>query len=101
MNTYDTLTEAIEGLRKQGFIQDYNLKSDRLHCQPDNVELHPADFDIVEVYRFEGMTDPGDEMVLFAISSKDDAVKGIVVNAFGAYEDDAAAKMVTHLKKHL
>ncbi len=97
MKTYDTLTEALEGLRKEGFIQDYNLKHDYLHCQPDDVELRPADFDIVNVYRFEGMTDPGDETVLYAIEAKN-GNKGTLVDAYGMYAEAISTEMAQKLR---
>lgn len=97
MQSYETLTEAIEGLRQQGFTQDYNLKPDHLHCQPDNIELRPADFDVVDVYRFEGMTDPGDESVLYAIEAKN-GNKGVLVDAYGAYSESISAEMAKKLK---
>lgn len=96
MQSYETLTEAIEGLRQQGFTQDYNLKPDHLHCQPDNIELRPADFDVVDVYRFEGMTDPGDESVLYAIEAKN-GNKGVLVDAYGAYSESISPEMANKL----
>jgi hypothetical protein len=97
MKTYDTLTEALDGLRQEGFTQDYNLKHDHLHCQPDDIELRPADFDIVDVYRFEGMTDPGDEAVLYAIEAKN-GNKGTLVDAYGAYSESVSPEMAEKLR---
>ncbi|WP_420148909.1 phosphoribosylpyrophosphate synthetase [Spirosoma sp.] len=97
MKAYDTLTEALDGLRKQGFTLDYNLKSDRLHCQTNNIELQPADFDIVDVYRFEGETDPGDEMVLYAIEAAN-GDKGTLVDAYGPYSEAVSPEMAEKLR---
>jgi hypothetical protein len=97
MKSYDTLTEALEGLRKDGFTKDYNLKPDYLHCQTDNIELRPADFDIVDVYRFEGMTDPGDETVLYAVEAKN-GNKGVLVDAYGAYSEAISPEMAEKLR---
>ena len=97
MKTYDTLTEALEGLRKEGYTQDYNLKPDCLHVQPDNIELHPADFDIVDVYRFEGMTNPSDESVLYAIETRN-GHKGVLVDAYGPYSEAISPKMAEKLR---
>ncbi|GAB2573532.1 phosphoribosylpyrophosphate synthetase [Spirosoma areae] len=97
MQSYDTLTEALTALRQQGFTQDYNLKPDCLHCQPDNIELKPADFDIVDVYRFEGMTDPGDSAVLYAIEAKN-GNKGVLVDAYGAYSETISHEMAEKLR---
>ncbi len=97
MKTYDTLTEALEGLRQEGYTQDYNLKPDCLHCQPDNIELRPADFDIVNVYRFEGMTNPSDESVLYAIETRN-GHKGVLVDAYGPYSEAITPAMAEKLR---
>ena len=97
MKTYDTLTEALEGLRQEGYTQDFNLKPDYLHCQPDNIELRPADFDIVDVYRFEGMTNPADESVLYAIEAKN-GHKGVLVDAYGPYSEAISSEMAEKLR---
>ncbi|ATP55612.1 hypothetical protein CPT03_03580 [Pedobacter ginsengisoli] len=51
-----------------------------------------------EVFCFEGETDPGDEMAVFAISSKALSVAGLLVNAYDVYADEQARKIVQHLK---
>ncbi len=96
MQTFDTLTEALDTLRKQGFTLDYNLKEDHLKCQQNAIELHPADFNIVDVYRFEGMTDPGDSTVLYAIEAKS-GQHGTLVDAYGPYSDAVSPEMAEKL----
>lgn len=96
MTTYDTLTEALDDLRKQGFTLDFNLKTDHLKCAQTAIELHPADFDIVHVYRFEGMTDPDDSTVLYAIESKT-GQRGTLVDAYGPYSAAVSADMAQKL----
>lgn len=97
MPAYDTLSEALDALHKQGYSLDYNLKSDCLRCQSNNIELRPADFDIVDVYRFEGMTDPGDEAVLYAIEAKN-GDKGTLVDAYGTYSEAISPEMAEKLR---
>ncbi|WP_020601094.1 hypothetical protein [Spirosoma panaciterrae] len=97
MKAYDTLIDALDGLRQQGFTKDYNLKSDCLYCQSDSIALQPADFDIVEVYRFEGMTDPGDETVLYAIEARN-GDKGTLVDAYGTYSEAVSPEMAEKLR---
>lgn len=97
MKSYDTLTEALDDLRQQGYTKDYNLKSDSLYCQTDSIELQPSDFDIVDVYRFEGMTDPDDESVLYAIKAKDGS-KGTLIDAYGPYSEAISPEMAEKLQ---
>ncbi len=97
MPAYDTLSEAISALQQQGYTKDFNLKSNCLHCAADDIELRPADFDIVDVYRFEGPTDPGDEAVLYAIEGKDGS-KGMLVDAYGTYAEAISPEMAEKLR---
>lgn len=97
MQAYDTLTEALDALRQQGFTKDFNLKEDRLKCDQNTIELHPADFDIVNVFRFEGMTDPDDSTVLYAIESKT-GQRGTLIDAYGAYSDAVSHEMAEKLR---
>lgn len=101
--SYDTLSEAVNDLVKQGYNTDFlvHTEKDCLICQSNAMELSPDDFIIDEVYRFEGMTDPGDESILFAISSPRYQLKGLVINSFGADFGYRSSKLVERLKKHL
>ena len=67
MYTYDTVSGAVNGLKKRGYTMDFNLQENCLVCHED--KFNPEDFEIVEVYRFEGNTDPADEAVVYAIES--------------------------------
>ena len=99
---YDTVSEAITDLKKRGYTADLSMEADKdyLFERSTKTELSPEDFTIDEVYRFEGMTDPGDEMIVYAISANEKNVKGVVVNAFGIYSSYRASKLVEHLVKH-
>ncbi len=101
--SYDTVSEAVNDLIKRGYITDFSILAEKecLICNRTAKQLSADEFEIDETYRFEGMTDPGDEMIVFAISSKKHNMKGIVVNAYGMYSDSTTSKIVERLKKHL
>ncbi len=103
MKNYETVSEAVNDLIARGYTSDFHLhpEGEKLICHTDLASLAPEDFEIDEIHRFEGQTDPGDEMIVFAISSPTHNIKGIVVNAFGIYADESSSKMVAHLSKHL
>ena len=100
---YDTVSEAVNDLIKRGYTTDFsiNVKKECLVCAAIPEPLSPDEFEIDEVYRFEGETDPGDEMIVYAISSTKHNLKGVVVNAYGIYSDSATSKIVERLKKHV
>ena len=97
MYTYDTVTEAIKGLKERGFTKDFNLKSNCITCNEN--KYNPDDFEIVEVYRFEGMSNPDDEEVVYGIEGKK-GEKGILVSSYGLYADEMSSEMVKKLTIH-
>jgi len=72
MNNYQTVCEAINDRIKRGYTHDFNvhLEKECLVCNSSLKQLSPNEFEIDETYRFEENTDPADEMIRFAISSK-------------------------------
>ncbi len=99
MYTYDTVSEAINDLKKRGFTIDFNLEEDAIHCPAISLKLRSNEFEIVEVYRFEGDSDPADEAVVYGIESAS-RQKGVLVNAFGAYADSVSDDMIEKLRIH-
>ena len=86
MYSYDTVAEAVNGLKQRGFTIDFDLEG-----------LKPADFAITESYRFEGESDPADEAVVYAIESVK-GEKGVLVTGFGITAEGMAEEMVEKLR---
>jgi hypothetical protein len=97
MKTFETLTEAILDLKTRGYQNDFNLHPEWIECPPMGLKFKPAEFHVDEIYRFEGATNPDDSAVLFAIRSSN-GVKGILVDAYGAYADSLSQEMIRALK---
>ena len=97
MYNYDTVTDAVTGLKKRGFNTDFNLKDNCLICHDDKFNVD--DFEIVEFYRFEGDSDPADEAVVYAIESNK-GQKGVLVNGYGPSSDPLTAEMAKKLQVH-
>jgi hypothetical protein len=100
MESYTTLVDAINGLKKQGYTEDFNIKENCIDCQDGKYQLSPDDFKVDNVFRFEGNSDPEDQSVLYAISSEKYKLKGILVNAYGIYSDEGANEIIRRLKVH-
>lgn len=99
MSEPDTLVETLEDLQEQGYTYDFNLTAHSLEVHKDDgicLTLSPEDFDIVNVYRFEGMTDPSDTSILYAIESRD-GLKGTLVSSYGVYADAMSNEMIKKL----
>jgi hypothetical protein len=97
MYIYDTVSEAINGLKKRGFTLDFNLTENCIVCHEHKFD--PQDFEIVEVYRFEGNSDPADEAVVYGIQSNN-GKKGVLVGGYGPSADTMSAEMAKKLAIH-
>lgn len=91
---YDTVSTAINALRTQGYTLDFNLKDNSL-LYPEGV-LKAGDFTIVDVYRYEGNSDPADEAAVYAIESYN-GIKGILVTGYGISSDFASEEILKNL----
>jgi hypothetical protein len=100
MTAYDTITDALNGLRKNGYVLDFNIAFDKLMCSQNGVCLNPEQFEITNHFRFEGNTDPADEAVVYAVESKDGKMKGVLVSAYGVYSDPVSDEMIRKLAVH-
>jgi hypothetical protein len=100
MPSYDTLTEALIDLRRRDFTLDYNLVGAVARCEQVQEELRPEQLLIKEVYRFEGDSNPDDNMVLYALqSAPQPAHKGVLVAAYGSDVDAETADFLQRLHK--
>ncbi len=97
MYTYDTVTEAIKGLKDRGFTIDFNLLENCIVC--NDTKFNVDDFEIVEFHRFEGDSDPSDEAVVYAIQSNN-GMKGVLVNGYGISADALSSEMAKKLNLH-
>jgi hypothetical protein len=98
MDNYDSLAGAIEGLRKQGYVEDFNLKQNCIECRNGQFQIFHNEFHIDSVHRFDVDTDPGDQSVLYAISSNKYNLKGVLVNGYGIYTEPISDEMLEKLR---
>lgn len=89
MYHYATVSKALQDLADKGFTTDFNLEEDR-------IKAHCDEFEIVEIYRYEGETDPGDEATVYGIKSKD-GEKGVFVAGNSSFTEGSAAMMLHNL----
>jgi hypothetical protein len=97
MYQYDSPVHAINDLKQRGYTEDFNLKDNCLIC--NDQQLNVDDFEIKEVYRFEGNSDPGDEAIVLGIESIS-GIKGILVNGYGYSSEPMGDEIERKLKMH-
>ena len=83
-----TLSEAMENLARRGFIEHFGVRGDQLRGFESGKTFGPQDVIIREYERFEGVSDPDDMAILYALESSS-GIHGTLVDAFGVYANPA------------
>ena len=97
MNSMTTLSEVTNILIGRGYTIDFNLKNNCLECSGNFLKIFPGEFIVDKHYRFEGPSDPGDEAIVYAISSEKHKLKGILVNGYGVSSNSITDEMIKSL----
>ena len=100
MTEMTTISRVLSVLKERGYTEDFNLTDTCLVCHGNSLRLFPEEFVVDKHYRFEGPSDPGDEAIVYAISSLKHNVKGVLVNAYGMYSDKVSNEMIKALKEN-
>lgn len=98
MNPMTTVSEILNKLKNEGYTVDFNLKENCLECQGSFLQLLPGEFKVDRTFRFEGLSDPADAAIVYAISSAKHGIKGTLLNGYGIYSDNMVDEMVKALK---
>jgi hypothetical protein len=94
---YATVTEAIEKLRSKGFSLDFTLEGNQFTCAEGKFNIDQ--FEIMDIYRYEGDTDPADEAMVYALESAS-GLKGILVTGYGISSDSEVMEVLNNLPTH-
>lgn len=95
----NTLSQILEKLRLKG--KDNEIKMcDQGKMQSANLNKTylPDDLIIVKTYRFEGMSDPADNSVLYVVEDKDGDI-GYLLDAYGMYSNNIGPEFDDFLKR--
>lgn len=96
-----TLTEGLGKMQKLGYIENFVPEFDHLSCRMGAKTLYPQDMTIDHMMRFENTSDPDDQSILYAISSKTQNLKGVYVESYGLYHDDLSKEMLKKISEQL
>lgn len=96
---YKTLAEAVEGLRRRGFTANFELLNKRFRAVDSGQTFTADQLTIVEHHRFEGVSDPDDMAVLYAIEAND-GTRGTIADAFGPQADPDLGAFLKNVQMH-
>jgi hypothetical protein len=85
--TPDTVTDALAQLHEEGYTADFELTDGRLCTSGEGALCTAADAVVERLFRFEGPSDPGDEMIVFGLRDPGSGVRGTLASAYGPAAD--------------
>jgi hypothetical protein len=93
---YATLAEAIDDLTRRGFTEQFSIVEGGLRAVGTGTTFSADDLTVLEYHRFEGVSDPDDTAIVYAIETGS-GVRGTLVDAFGVYSNPSAGAALTHV----
>ena len=92
---YTTMAEAVDALRRRGFTADFTVQQESGQVGIGERTFQSDQLTIVEHHRFEGMSDPDDSSVVYALEGPD-GLKGLLIDAYGAYANWKTDVLLKH-----
>lgn len=97
-----SLTSCLANVNKDGYTEDMKIENGVITSIQSGKSYYPHEIKVVNFFRFEGMSDPEDNAILFIIETKD-STKGTLVDSYGVYSDpeiDKFMKAVEDIQKN-
>ncbi|WP_205509548.1 hypothetical protein [Longitalea arenae] len=93
------LGRCLEKLSAKGFNDQYKVIEDKLYCLTSGHTFNPEDIKAVNFYRFEGVSNPDDMAILYAIETNDGR-RGTLIDAYGFYADTQLGDFMKKVEIH-
>lgn len=83
-----TVAGALRLFNARGFDREMSVTRGRLHASGIDRSYGPREVRVLDHRRFEGVSDPGDTSVVYALETVDGA-RGTLVDGYNVYADPA------------
>jgi len=92
----ETLERVVDELSRRGYTEHFKAVEGGLQALGTGQRFEPKDLVIRGYYRFEGVSDPDDMAIAYAIESRS-GVRGILIDAFGVYSDPTTSEVLKRI----
>ena len=94
------MDRCLERLEQKGYTDQFKVEKGKLISLKDSKKKYKAkDVSAANFFRFEGISNPDDMSVLYAIETSD-GDKGTLVDAYGLYADEATGEFMKEVEIH-
>lgn len=84
-------------LEEQGYTDEYRVEKGKLCSIKTKSKYKPSEVKVANFYRFEGISDPEDMSIVYALETSDGS-KGILTDAYGVYSDDETSEFLKEVE---
>jgi len=88
-----TLSETLDELARLGFTANLSVIGNRLRVVETGKTFRPEEVLIRQYRRFEGMSDPDDMAIVYAIETEG-GIRGTLVDGYGVNSDPAVSSFL-------
>jgi hypothetical protein len=92
----NTLTSCLNKAVRDGYTDNLKVTKQGLFSPMKDKTYQPTEVRIIDFYRFEGQSDPGDNAIMYVIETED-GVKGTLIDAYGIYADEIINKFMVEV----
>lgn len=82
-----TLSSVHTKMMQEGYTHNFKVTGQGLQLEGAEKTYSPEEVEVVNFYRFEGESDPGDNAILYVIRTSD-GTQGTLIDAYGMYADE-------------
>ena len=93
-----TVTDVLQSLSARGYDADFLIRDGLVRCGGCGALVPASELTVDEVYRFEGPSDPGDEMIVLAVTCQRCGRRGTLVTGYGSSSSPEEAELLTALR---
>lgn len=97
-NRYNTLADATTELKKRGFTANFKVDENEKLTDSEGNQFDPSDVTLIEFHRFEGISNPADSTIIYAVEAEN-GEKGTVVDSFGADASEVTSDFMNKVKQ--
>lgn len=91
------LEKCLDKLESEGYTDQYKVQNGKLTDLTNKKNYKAKDVKAVNFHRFEGLSNPDDTSILYAIETSDGR-KGTLIDAYGFYSDDETGAFMNQIE---
>ena len=92
-----SLSTCLNKMISDGYVDDYKVTERGLESLQKGTVYRPDQVQIINFFRFEGMSDPDDNAILYIIET-DDGGKGTLIDGYGIYTEPRIATFMKEVE---